>query len=341
MTIQNFLQKIIKDLKSVKIPHLESEAREIFCNIFKKDWGYILAYPEKNITRRQQEKINTIIKRRLKGEPLAYILGHKNFYGLEFEVNKSTLIPRPETELMVEKALDLLRSMLRSSPPVIPAPKPESSEDSKKSSLTKNTSSHPTTTCIDVGTGSGCIIASLAKNIKNENIKFIGFDISQKALQVARRNIDKHNLKNKIALKKSDLLENLLNKNSKFIGNSNILILANLPYLSRRIYREASNSVTSFEPRKALLSDKDGLDHYRKLLDQIKTLQIILLSPPLRKGRVREGLINSKNYKLFFEISPEQKNLIKKEILQRFPNAKIKFHQDLAQKWRLVEIKLL
>ncbi len=323
MIIKTFHQKILPQLKSAGIPYPETETREIFCHVLKKDWAFILAHPEKNITPAQKNKINYIIKKRLAGKPLAYILGYKNFYGLDFKVNKNVLIPRPETELMVEKGMTLLRSMLR------------------------NKLRNKKIFCLDVGTGSGCIITALAKNVKSENVKFFGLDISNSVLKIARQNSQKHKVANQINFIQSDLLSFLfpllekpacrrgrerdgerLIKNLKFkIKNSNILILANLPYLSEKAYQSAPRSVKSYEPKKALFAGKDGLKYYYKLLDQIKTL------------KSSNHQLQTTSYKLFLEISPEQKDLIKKEILQRFLEAKIKFYKDLSQKCRLIKIE--
>ncbi len=133
----------------------------IIANVMGESRELVLMHPETLINKEQEKKIEKFIKRRLKNEPLAYILEHKEFMELDFKVDKSTLIPRPETELLVEKVLKDISA-------------------SKK---------HYDLKILDVGTGSGNIIISLANNIvhktHNKKIKFFSSDISKKSLGVA------------------------------------------------------------------------------------------------------------------------------------------------------------
>lgn len=279
MTIRETYQKYYKKIDALDleliIAHEIGKARE-----------FVLAHPEYNLTKKQELKTKNLLMRRKRGEPLAYILGQKEFYGLNFRVNKAVLVPRPETEMLVEEVLGL---------------------------QLKN---H---TIIDIGTGSGNIIISIAKNIKEKN-NFYAVDTSLKALTVARQNSKAHGTGKKIKFLKGDLLKPLLNKIS---GNSSIII-ANLPYLSSKIYNSTSRDIKNFEPKSALLSGTDGLNHYRKLLQQIKKL--------------------TTNYKLkttnFLEISPEQKPALQNLVKSVLPNAKLKFIRDLAGKWRVCKISL-
>ncbi|MFZ5982723.1 MAG: methyltransferase domain-containing protein, partial [Patescibacteria group bacterium] len=188
-----------------------------------------------------------------------------------------------------------------------------------------------TTNLIDIGTGSGNIIISIAKNSirqpadKIQN-SFIATDISQEALHIARKNISKHKLKNKIKVIHSSLLDFIFeNKNYK-LKTKNLIIIANLPYLSKKIYSATHPTVKNFEPKSALLSSNHGLAHYEKLLKQIKTLA------------------ESKNYKLktisYLEISPEQKNILSNMIRRILPAAKINFYKDLSKRWRVCQVKI-
>ncbi len=221
---------------------------------------------------------------------MAYILGHKEFYGLDFKVNKNTLIPRPETELLVEEILKL---------------KPKD----------KN--------IIDIGTGSGNIIISLAKNIKNNNT-FWGVDISPKALSVARYNAKKNKAEKRIKFIKSDLLNFILKSKNHKLKTKELIIVANLPYLSQKIYSSAMPDVKNYEPKSALLSGPDGLNHYKKLLRQIRSLKKSY--PAL-------------DVSCYMEISPEQKTILEKIIKNLFLSSKMEFKKDLARKWRLAIMK--
>lgn len=262
----------------------------IMAHIIKKPREFVLAHPEHKPTEAQMAKIGSFIARRAKHEPLAYILGYKEFYGLNFKVTPDTLIPRPETELLVSQALQEVQD-----------------------TITK----HQTPNIIDVGTGSGNIIISLAKNIRNKN-NFIAVDISGEALKIARQNAKANNVSEKIKF----LHENLLDK-IKNVNNS--IIIANLPYLSQKIYSATLPTVKKYEPKSALYSANAGLDHYERLLKQINKLK-------------------TTNQKLqtiiLLEISPEQKTKLSKIIKTILPTSKFEFHKDLANKWRVCKIKI-
>jgi len=277
-----------------KIDALDLEL--IIAHEIGKTREFVLAHPEHKLTNNQELKTKNLLTRRVKHEPLAYILGHKEFFGLDFKVNKQVLIPRPETEMLVGLTLKELQAK----------------------------SNKPKTTVIDIGTGSGNIIISLAKNLKAKN-KFIAVDISAQALKIAKHNAKFHKVDKKIKFIRSDLLSNRKIFSSSAIQQFNHLtIIANLPYLSSKIYHLTSRDIKNFEPKSALLSGIDGLDHYRKLLQQIKKL--------------------TTDYKLkttnFLEFSPKQKPALQRLVKSVLPDAKIKFRKDLAGKWRTCQISL-
>lgn len=294
------IRDIIKKYHN-KIDSLDLEL--IIASAIKKPREFVLAYPEARIALNQELRIKNYANRRLKGEPLAYILGRKEFYGLDFKVNKNTLIPRPETELLAELALQEL-----------------------------TTNNLQLTTIIDIGTGSGNIIISLAKNLedlrfKNDDLRFFGIDISEKALRVAKQNSKKHKVDKKIKFLKGNLLNPVIKKikakKPMKLKANKLIILANLPYLSKKIYGLSPASVKNYEPKSALLSAEEGLSHYKKLFAQIKKLLVVGCG----------SLV-------LMEISPEQKNKITKLVKTLFPDAKIRFFKDLAGKWRICEITL-
>lgn len=284
MTIREIKRNIAQ---KCKISPLDAEI--LLFLALNKPREYILAHPEKKLTRLQAAKLKNYIKRRVAGEPIAYLTGKKEFYGLEFAVNKNVLIPRPETELLVERALFEIRSRA-------------SSRSNLEFSI------------IDVGTGSGNIIISICKNlpprIKNK-INFFAIDVSSDALRVAKTNAKKHRVDKKIKFIQSDLIDYFLKKKIK---TKNLLIVANLPYVSPEIYKKNKNNL-QFEPKRALVSAKNGLDHYEKLVKQIK-------------------LLFSEHYLLIAEISPEQKSEIGRIIGKYLPKARVRFSKDLAKKWR-------
>lgn len=292
-TIQDSFKKY-----SSKIDTLDLEL--IISRAIKKPREFILAHSEEKITKKQETIIKKFIARRLKSEPMAYILGEKEFYGLNFKVNKNVLTPRPETESLVEEILKELK--------------------------TKNKKLK--TTIIDVGTGSGNIIISIARNMEHitHSILYLSLDKSKKALNIARHNAKLHKVDKKIKFLQSDLL-----KNKKIISNltikqfNNLIILANLPYVSSKNYKKYYNQI-KFEPKSALLSDNDGLKHYDKLFNQIKKLLAAYC------------LLHAT---CIIEFSPEQKNKLNELIKPYFPEAKIGFKKDLAGKWRICKVEII
>ena len=278
-----------------KIEPLELEVLISF--IIKKSREFILAHPEYIINKKQTVLIDKLIKRRIAHEPVAYIIGRKEFFGLDFRLTRDTLIPRPETELLVEEALKHMHGAT-----------PE-----KENGL-----------IVDVGTGSGNIIISFAKNIKNKrSTKYFASDISNGALEVAKINAKLHGVNKQISFLQGSLLSPLIKALSPLEFPSFLLIIANLPYLSDKIYDKSPANVRKYEPKNALYSPRQGLLHYEKLLKQAR-------------------LLNAKHefpITIFLEISPEQKTVLKNIVKKIFPRGKISFKKDLAGKWRMLKIE--
>lgn len=251
-----------------------SEIDQLMALALHKNIEYVYKNPDKKLNRSNILAFKKLLSQRLAGFSLARLKGYKEFYGLKFLVNKHTLIPRPESEILVTEALK----------------------------VTKNNQN-----ILDIGTGSGCLILSLAKN-NSHQANYTAADISKRALKIAKSNARKHGLKNKIKFIKSDLLKNISGKFD--------IIIANLPYLTAK---QMSEPTISQEPVTALLSGPDGLDHYKKLLKQIPNYL-------------------NKKYAIFLEIDPTQKDLIKKEIANNLPASKIKFLRDLSGNVRVVKI---
>lgn len=267
-----------------------SERDLILAHILKKSREFVLTHPEIRLNKAQKLRFEKLVSRRENHEPLAYILGRKEFYGLDFKVDKNTLIPRPETELLVEEVMRL---------------------NPKNCNI------------IDIGTGSGNIVISIAANseqgtVNRKKINYFATDISAKALQIAKQNARKHKVKIKFI--KTDILKYFIDHCSLITGRC--IIVANLPYLSEKIYSDTEPDVKNFEPKSALLSGKLGLDHYEKLFQQVKEILSI-----------------NDHCSLIIEISPEQKMRIIKIIKKYLPDAAVVFQKDLSGKWRLVKIE--
>ena len=208
----------------------ELDARVLLANILDKSRTWVEAHPETPLTQFQLAAVKKALARLEAGEPLPYVLGHWEFFGLDLEINSNALIPRPETELMVEQAIKWLRAM------------PERR------------------TIADVGTGSGCIAVAIAKNIYDT--KIMATDISRPALELARRNARRHNVGKRIDFVQCDLLPP---HPYPFPTDLHFdLICANLPYIPTQTLQGLR--VYGREPTLALDGGVDGLDLVRRLL---------------------------------------------------------------------------
>lgn len=179
-TIKSLLEWAFLSLNRVSnSPALDAEV--ILSFIIGKSREYLYAHPEKRISKKENDKFKKLINRRKKYEPIAYIIGRREFYGLSFKVNKNVLIPRPETELIIDEALGIARSS-------------------------------DTLTLIDIGTGSGCIPIAITKNLIHKySHKYVnqifGIDISHEALKVAKKNARINGVDKYIKFLQGDLLE--------------------------------------------------------------------------------------------------------------------------------------
>jgi release factor glutamine methyltransferase len=230
MSLDLLLSEITSRLQShSETPKLDAQV--ILAHILGRNRAWIIAHPEAQLNQVESQQLATTMHRLETGEPLPYVLGHWEFYGLDFIVSPDVLIPRPETELLVEKALSFLR--------------------------------HPTTTkpgwIQDVGTGSGCIAVALAVNCPQRTI--IASDISWAALQIARQNIHRYGVEARVPLLHADLL-------SPFTAHIPCfeLICANLPYIPHdQVLRLP---ISRHEPMLAFSGGRDGLQPIQKLLSQ-------------------------------------------------------------------------
>lgn len=189
--IASWLNRAIQKLKGVSIEEPGLEGQLLLAEVIGKERSFVLAHPEAVLSTEQVEQADRLLVRRLSGEPLPYILGRWDFYGRTFKVRSAALIPRPETELLVEEALRWLHD-------------------------------HPSALYVcDVGTGSGVIAVTVALEVPTNQVTAI--DISKEALTLAERNIQHLHLISRINCIQNDLLEG--------IESSFDVILANLPYV--------------------------------------------------------------------------------------------------------------
>lgn len=231
MTIQQSLLSAITKLRISQTDSAHLDAEVLLASVLKKDRMYLHSHPEKKVNATQQRKFSNLLNRRVNGVPIAYLTGQKEFYKLNFLVDNNVLIPRPDTEVLVEEAIHIGRAMSKAQP------------DRK-------------TTVVDVGTGSGCIAITLAKYLPW--IKLYMTDISEKALAVAKKNATLHKMTKKITFVKGDLLSPF-QKTVQFD-----LVCANLPYLTTNEMKNVPH-----EPTTALHGGKLGLELLDRLIHQL------------------------------------------------------------------------
>ncbi|MFO7807475.1 MAG: peptide chain release factor N(5)-glutamine methyltransferase [Candidatus Moraniibacteriota bacterium] len=299
MNINKLLYRSKKIIAKKNLYSSDIDAEILLSHILNVSREYVLIHPELEISKEEESRFMDLVERRSQGEPVAYLTEYKEFCGLEFEVNKNTLVPRPETEILVEKTLDYIENNFN-----------------KKDKLR----------IFDIGTGSGCIITAIAQELKNLGFSNVGFcagDISKAALNTARKNTQNHLEKQEIIFKRGDLLNPFIEEIKGFGEKDQLIILANLPYLSETIYQNSPGDVRNFEPKLALEAGKDGLDYYKRLLDYVKEYDL-----DKKTGSTC----------LFLEISPEQAEKIKEVVKDNFPESEIEIYKDLAERDRIVRI---
>ena len=224
MNLENLIKEGSRSLKEKNINSYKLDAELLLSNAMGISKEFLLLNNNLNISPKKIEKYKKLINRRVKKEPIAYIVGKKEFWSQSFIVNRSTLVPRPETELMLYKLVKYFKN--------------------KKINI------------LDIGTGTGCILLSLLKELKSS--RGIGIDISNSTIKTAMRNSKALNLLNRSKFKVCDLNE--------FNYGKYDLIVSNPPYIPSRDIKSLSQDITSFEPLVALNGGKDGLDLIKKVI---------------------------------------------------------------------------
>lgn len=230
MTIRDIIIKYSQELENISdTPRLDVEIllEKALGNV---DSLYIRLNLNKELTQEQEDLFNIFIQDRLKGRPVAYIVGNREFMGLDFYVQEGVLIPRPDTEPLVEELIELCR---------------------EKENLS----------ILDIGTGSGAITISLAKYLNTSKVK--SFDISDIALEVGKKNAISNEVDDRVEFIKSDLFSSIENKSIQFD-----VIVSNPPYIPKKDIETLHIQVKDYEPYTALEGGEDGLDFYRSITEQ-------------------------------------------------------------------------
>jgi release factor glutamine methyltransferase len=246
-SVRSLLEQGINHLRTANIPSFTLTAELLLLHVIARDRAWLYAHPEEVLSAEVTNHYLSLIQRRASGEPTQHLTGKQEFWGLEFEVTPDVLIPRPETEHLIEVALDrlALRELRAGRPPC----------------LTGNG-----ITLADIGTGSGCIAIALAKEIPDATV--YAADISAAALAVARRNAARLGFSARIQFLESNLFEgfsSLATRHSPFFFD---LILSNPPYIGRRTQETLSREVREHEPEVALYGGEEGYEFYAELVAQ-------------------------------------------------------------------------
>jgi release factor glutamine methyltransferase len=260
MILSEALQSATQTLIAARVADAFMEAELLLGHVLRMSKTQLHTKPERDLSSAETEHLKHLVQRRLNHEPSAYILGHCEFYGIELYVDYHTFIPRPETELLVEKAVELAHNI---------------------SHLGKQI------TIADIGTGCGAIAISLALALPQA--KIYATDISASALQVAEMNCMRHAITGQVELLQGNLLEPLPQPVD--------MIVANLPYIKTCEFKDLSPEIINFEPTLALRGGRNGLDKIRQMLEQMPGKldygACFLLEIGQGQGEIATSLVNS------------------------------------------------
>lgn len=266
-----------------QIPKLDAQV--LLAHVLGKGTAYVFAHGDDPLLPQHEEQFFALVARRARHEPVAYILGKKEFYRRDFLVTPDVLVPRPDTEVLIDLARDLARD---------------------KSLI------------VDVGTGSGAIGVTLAAETSRP---VVAIDESEAALAIAERNARGASVKHVLFLRGHLLQPLIMESNGESLGE-HLLVCANLPYISTEQYETLDADIRNYEPRTALVSGPDGLDHYRALFAQIAKWRLLL----------------PQQLDILIEIDPSQKHSAQAMIRTTFPHAHITVHNDLAARARVIHV---
>jgi release factor glutamine methyltransferase len=269
---QNFLAE------DVPSPRLNAELLMMF--VLGRDRAYLFTHPERQLTAEEASQYEEVVAERARGCPTQYITGHQEFWGLDLLVSPAVLIPRPETEHVIETVMELVQSEYAEHQHNKGHQEPDDCERLDKGRLRM----------LDVGTGSGCIALALASELPSAEIH--GCDLSDDALEMARVNAARLGLGSRVLFRKSDLLDVYLSskRHSEAAAASEShrsaagaessaathrnsdgrfdFVISNPPYVGEREADKVQRQVREFEPRMAVFAGEQGMDIYRRLIPQ-------------------------------------------------------------------------
>jgi len=232
MNIKDSISGAAEELSREDIGSSKMAAETLMMFVLGCDRAHLYAHPESELSADEKRRFDVAVAERASGKPLQYITGHQEFWGLDFKVSAAVLIPRPETEHLVEAALELVRSVDRNARLRIVA----------------------------VGTGSGCIVLSLASELPDAELHAV--DISPDALVVARENSQRLGFDGRVQFHQGDLLSG--------VAGDFDLVVSNPPYVGQCERDKVQREVREHEPEMAVFGGEQGLDIYRRLIPQAR-----------------------------------------------------------------------
>ncbi len=251
LDLRTALRDAIAQLERGQVPSAALAAELLLMHTLGQDRAWLYAHPERELAAAYREKYFALVARRASGVPTQHLTGHQEFWGLDFEVTPDVLIPRPETEHVIEVSLERLGVSTESA-------------DSPR----RGAEFH----IADIGTGSGCIAIALAHELPAAHV--VATDISSAALEVARRNAARHNVAARINFVECNLLDALLHQSPAISHQSPHydLIASNPPYIGRREAATLAREVRDHEPDSALYGGESGTELYAPLIAQAAKL---------------------------------------------------------------------
>lgn len=246
MDIRAALREGIAELREADVPSYTLAAELLLIHVLGRNRTWLYAHPEATVNETDERTFFALVKRRAAGEPTQHLTGKQEFWGLDFEVTPEVLIPRPETEHVVEVALD--RIAVRE----LRAARPQKGSGERLR-------------IADVGTGSGCIAVALAKELPLA--RFVATDISRAALAVAERNAHRHGVAQRIEFVETNLLDGLAARGDRESQGFDVMV-SNPPYVGRREADTLAREVREHEPANALFGGEEGYELYAELIAQ-------------------------------------------------------------------------
>lgn len=267
MVVKDLLLEGIKELEFKENINAQLEVRLILSHLLGVDKSYLYGHTDKGVSLEVIEKFRDMIQMRKNDKPMAYILKTKEFMGMDFYVEEGVLIPRGDTEIIVEYIIDYIGEKFGQKP----------------------------FNLLDIGIGSGAISLSIAKHFPNGNI--YGIDIFDKPLEVAEKNRQRLNLKN-VKFTKSDLFSSL---DKKTFHSFFHIIVSNPPYIPEKDIEGLDQDVKEYEPKEALCGGPDGLDFYRQITregkDYLSENGLLVYEIGYNQGQSIESILRDHGYK--------------------------------------------